>query len=84
MVPVNVCPDHHLIPDQMLTGERLSQLEGQLRRDLSGRKGLDDVVRLSTIGFADSPLSVHHLLILKSRITVQVGGEHLFLGLISV
>ena len=84
MVPVNVCPDHHLIPCQVLTGERLSQLEGQLWRDLSGRKGLDDVVRLPSIGFADSPLGVHHLLVSMTGVTVQISREHLFLGFVLI
>ena len=72
MVPVNVRPNHHLIPDKVLTGKLLGQFKGQLWRDLSGGKGLDDVVRLSTIGFADSPLGVHHLLVRKPGITIQV------------
>ena len=84
MVPVNVCPDHHLIPDQVLTGERLSQLEGQLWRDLSGRKGLDDVVRLPSIGLAHGPLGVHHLLVGMAGIAVQICCEHLLLGLVLI
>ena len=84
MVPVNVRPNHHLIPGQMLMGERLGQLKGQLWRDLSGRKGLDDVVRLPSIGFADSPLGVHHLLVGVAGIAVQICCEHLLLGLVLI
>lgn len=84
MVPVNVCPDHHLIPGQMLMGELLGQLKGQLWRDLSRGKGLDDVVRLPSIGFADSPLGVHHLLVGMAGVTVQISRKHLFLGLILI
>ena len=84
MVPVNVCPDHHLIPGQVLMGELLGQLKGQLWRDLSGCKGLDDVVRLPTISFSHSPLGVHHLLVGVARIAVQISCEHLLLGLVLV
>ena len=81
---VNVCSNHHLIPRQMLLGKLLRQLERQLRGDLSGRKGLNDVVCLPSIGLAHGTLGVHHLLVCKPGITIQVRSENLLLRFISV
>ena len=84
MVTIRVRANDHLITHQILRGKLRGNLQRQLRCDLVRNKGLDDVVALPPIQLAQLSLGVHHLLVLKAGITVQVGCEYLFLGLISV
>ena len=84
MVAICVRSDDHLIARQIFLRKLCGNLQCQLRCNFSRGKGMDDVVALPPIQFAQLSLGVHHLLILKCRITVQVGREHLFLGFVTI
>ena len=84
MVAIRVSANDHLMPRQIFLRKLCGDLQCQLRRNLTRHKRLDDVVALPPIQFAQLSLGVHHLLILKCRITVQVGREHLFLGFVTI
>ena len=84
MLLVHMDTDHRLIPRQMLLGKFCGNLQGLLRRDLPWLEGLDDVVILHTVLFAHSPLGVQHLPALPAWVTVEVGGEDSFLGLVPI
>ena len=84
MLLVHMDTDHRLIPRQMLLGKFCGDLQGLLRRDLPRLEGLDDVVILHPVLLAHRPFGVQHLAALPARVTVEVGGEDSFLGLVPI
>ena len=72
MVAIRVSANDHLIPCQIFLRKLCGDLQCQLRCNFSWCKGLDDVVALPTIQLAQLPLGVHHLLVRKPGITIQV------------
>lgn len=72
MVAICVRSDDHLIARQILRCKLGGNLQRQLRCDFARNKGLDDVVALPSVQLAQLPLGVHHLLVRKPGITIQV------------
>ena len=81
---IHMDADDRLIAGKVLLRELLCDLQGQLRCDLTGPEGLDHVVILDAALLAIVPLGLQHLPRLPARVTVQSGGEDLFLGLVPV
>ena len=84
MVAIRMRANDHLIPCQIFLRKLCGDLQCQLRRNFSRHKGLDDVVALPTTQLAQLPLGVHHLLVCKPGIAIQVRSENLLLRFISV
>ena len=72
MVAIRVSANDQLIPRQIFLRKLCGDLQCQLRGNLSRCKGLDDMVALPTIQLAQLSLGVHHLLVRKPGITIQV------------
>ena len=75
VITVGVSADHHLIARQIFRRKSFGQFQGQLRGDLTGLEGLDDVIALPAACLAQFPLGVHHLLVLMTGVTILMGGE---------
>ena len=84
MLFVYMDADHGLVPGQVLLSKLPRDLQRQLRGDLSGAKGLNEVVILYAALLAHGPLGFQHLPALIAGVAVQAGGEDLFLGLVPV
>ena len=72
VVTIRVRANDHLIARQILHRKLRGDLQCQLRGNLSRCKGLDDMVALPTIQLAQLSLGVHHLLVRKPGVTIQV------------
>lgn len=84
MLLVYMNADHRLIPWQMLFRKFCGDLQRQLRGDLSGAEGLDEVVILYAALLTHGPLGLQHLPALMAGVAVEAGGEDLLLGLVPV
>ena len=76
--------DDRLVAGQVLLRKLPRDLQRQLRGDLSGLKGLNEVVILYAALLAHGPLGLQHLPALMARVTVETGCKDLLLGLIPV
>ena len=76
--------DDRLVAGQVLLRKLPRDLQRQLRGDLSGLKGLNEVVILYAALLAHGPLGFQHLPALMAGVAVQAGGEDLLLGLVPV
>ena len=76
--------DDRLVAGQVLLRKLPRDLQRQLRGDLSGLKGLNEVVILYAALLAHGPLGLQYLPALMARVTVETGCKDLLLGLIPV
>ena len=84
VVPVRVDANDRLIPQQMCPHEFLSDFQCQLRADLAGAKGLDDVIELHPVRLVLPLLDGRHIMACRCRQAALGGSEDLFLCLIAV
>ena len=76
--------DDGLVAGHVFFHQRPGDLQGQFRGHLSRPEGLDYVVELDAVLLAVLRLGLQHLPQLPARVTVQVSGEDLLLGLIPI
>ena len=84
VLPVDVCADDDLVSRQAFLRELRRDLQRQLRRDLAGLEGLDNVIALPPARLADLPLGVYHLPVGETGVAVEVGSEDVILGFVAV
>ena len=75
VLPVHMDGDHRLKARQVFFRKLPGDLQGQLRRDLAGLKGLNHMVILDALLLSISLLGIQHLPNLPAWVAVQVDGE---------
>ena len=81
---IHMGADDHLEPVQILLGEPIPDLVGQLRGDLPGPKALDQVIGLDAVGPPEAALGVHPGPGRRLRLAAQGRDEHLLVRLLGV
>ena len=81
---IDVCSDYGFISLQMLGCKPFRNFMRQFRRNLIRLKRLDNMVALASICFVKSPFCIHHLLICKTGIAVEMIDENTLIGLIRI
>jgi len=81
---VHMDADDRLVAGQMLCRELPGDLQRQLRGDLAGLEGLDDVIILDAVCFAHCTFRIQHLPACVAGIAIQIGCKNLFVSLIAI
>ena len=74
---VRMGSNDHLKSGQTFLRKFFCYFQRQLRCNLSGLEGLDDVIALPSASLSNFFLCPHHLLICPARVTVQERSQHL-------